>query len=230
MEHNLYQLKNGKLLEANPAQFLQETELQRLIAENPKLISRSSDAPDLQFYLVSREFVVHDNEDRSMFLDHLVIDSEGTPVIVEVKHHNNSELRRTVVGQVIDNATQLSSLSTKDFKELFLSTNPDIELSMSPPDWWDTIDYNLKSEKFKLVIVADYIPPSLQAIIKFMDRNFETITVYGVELNLYNNSDAVILTSFNGGEPYLFFYRKVNPSFILDGARSKKPYQELPRV
>jgi hypothetical protein len=88
--------------------FAKEADLQKLVAENPELLAGDQmDAGDaLRFLLVKREagILSTESQDTRWSLDHLFIDQHGTPTLVEVKRGRNSQVRREVVGQVIEYA------------------------------------------------------------------------------------------------------------------------------
>ena len=59
-----------------------------------------------RWMLVRREMGVPDQEgtgDR-WSLDHLFVDQDGVPTLVEVQHWASTEVRHTVVGQMLDDA------------------------------------------------------------------------------------------------------------------------------
>jgi hypothetical protein len=77
--------------------------LQGLLAAHPDLLGN-----DRQFrlVLVSREVGVPDSlTGKSRWsLDHLYLDQEGVPTLVETKKASNTQIRREVVGQMLDYA------------------------------------------------------------------------------------------------------------------------------
>ena len=87
-----------------------ETEdvLQRALAEHPEVIAGSTttggDAGRL--LLIRREMGVPGTSEGANVwsLDHLFLDGEGVPVVVEVKRSSDTRIRREVVGQMLDYA------------------------------------------------------------------------------------------------------------------------------
>ena len=87
----LYRLSGGTVIPASEALYPAEADLQQLIAENPQLLL-SSPNEGQRLYLLRREQPVRDVPDGpALFsIDHLFIDQDGLPVLVEV----NSERPR----------------------------------------------------------------------------------------------------------------------------------------
>lgn len=76
-----------------------EDEMQGLIADHPEVIADEDGA----LLLVRREQPIADGEaDARWSLDHLFVNREGVPVLVEVKRAVDTRLRREVVGQMLD--------------------------------------------------------------------------------------------------------------------------------
>ena len=82
----LYRLSGGTVIPASEALYPAEADLQQLIAENPQLLL-SSPNEGQRLYLLRREQPVRDVPDGpALFsIDHLFIDQDGLPVLVEVK-------------------------------------------------------------------------------------------------------------------------------------------------
>ena len=95
----LYRLSGGTVIPASEALYPAEADLQQLIAENPQLLL-SSPNEGQRLYLLRREQPVRDVPDGpALFsIDHLFIDQDGLPVLVEVKRSTDTRIRREVVG------------------------------------------------------------------------------------------------------------------------------------
>jgi hypothetical protein len=95
--------QDGTIRRMNPAAPSAEEELQLLIARHPELIG--DEAGDL--LLIEREHGVRDAKDASdrWSLDHLFVTRKAIPVLVEVKRAVDTRLRREVVGQMLDYAS-----------------------------------------------------------------------------------------------------------------------------
>lgn len=109
MEGKIFLLEQGdKLVAMEETRYESEDLLQRLLAEHPDLLAGhqvNSDEPR-RWLLVSREAGVPDRVDGGArwALDHLFIDQDGMPTLVEVKRSTDTRIRREVVGQMLDYA------------------------------------------------------------------------------------------------------------------------------
>ena len=179
-----------------------ESRLQEIVEKNPDLLAREWDDQPRKLFLIAREKEVHAEEDvgNSFSLDHLLVDSEGVPILVEVKRSTDTRIRREVAAQMLDYACRASSWNIESLKELFKSNNtgrPDAEELFDNQEFWSRVSANLGAEHFRLVFVADRIPETLRILIEFMDRAMNNIEVYGVELKPYKTADGAMLLSSN---------------------------------
>jgi len=88
------------------SEFVREDDFQQLLEKHPILLSGSqSDTESARrWLLIKREMAVPAQEGGSdrWSLDHLFVDQEGVPTLVEVKRQGDTRLRREVVGQMLD--------------------------------------------------------------------------------------------------------------------------------
>jgi hypothetical protein len=120
--------RDGNMAPLFATPFAQEADLQKLVAENPGLLAGDQLDPieALQFLLVKREAGIQtpDGRESRWSLDHLFIDQHGTPTLVEVKRGRNSQVRREVVGQVIEYAANCAkSWNAKKLRDWFNETH-----------------------------------------------------------------------------------------------------------
>lgn len=177
-----------------------ESKLQEIVENNPELLSREWDDQPGKLYLISREQEVHAEEDAGIAfsLDHLLVDSDGVPVLVEVKRSTDTRIRREVAAQMLDYACRASSWDIEKLRASFKANNagrPDAEDLFESQEFWNRVSANLGAEHFRLVFVADRIPETLRILIEFMDRAMNNIEVYGVELKPYKTADGTMLLS-----------------------------------
>ena len=90
-------------------EYVSEDVLQELIADYPHLLAgyeMDMDEPR-KWLLVGREQILpHDSTGMKLFyLDHLFLDQDGVPTIVETKRSCDNRLRREVVAQMLDYAS-----------------------------------------------------------------------------------------------------------------------------
>lgn len=179
-----------------------ESRLQEIVEKNPDLLTREWDDQPRKLFLIAREKEVHAEEDagNSFSLDHLLVDSEGVPILVEVKRSTDTRTRREVAAQMLDYACRASSWEKDILKGLFKKNNEsrlDAESYFEDEEFWNRVSTNLEAEHFRLVFVADRIPETLRILIEFMDRAMNNIEVYGVELKPYKTADGAMLLSSN---------------------------------
>lgn len=113
-------------LEEEP--FPTEDELQELIAKHPELLDGEQIRPDepRRWILVTREKSISDSPAASArwALDHLMVDQDARPTLVEVKRGNNPEIRRTVVGQLLEYAANASvTWKAEELRDSFEATS-----------------------------------------------------------------------------------------------------------
>jgi hypothetical protein len=99
---------DGNLVEMKEQNYDSEDLLQELLAKYPNLLAGDqidSVAPR-RWPLVSREMGVPSEEDGTdrWSLDHLFLDQEGIPTLIEVKRSSDTRIRREIVGQMLDYA------------------------------------------------------------------------------------------------------------------------------
>jgi hypothetical protein len=82
--------------------------LQRLLAKFPDLLAgdQVTSGEARRWILIDRESAVPDSEDGGgrWSVDHLFLDQDAVPTLVEVKRSSDTRIRREVVGQLIDYA------------------------------------------------------------------------------------------------------------------------------
>ena len=189
-------------LELRSEPYDSEDLLQALLAEHPDLLGgaqMNSQAPRT-WLLVSREFGVPKHQGGASWwsLDHLFIDQDGIPTFVEVKKSSNTEIRRQVVGQMLDYAANgtrywpIDTLrSTFETQCELAGHDPTAMLvahlgeGVDADSFWSSVAEHLQAGKVRMVFVADLIPPELQRIIEFLNEHMSAIDVLGVEVRQY---------------------------------------------
>ena len=116
--------KAGSLEALEETPFASEGELQTLIAEHPELIDGEQIRPGdaRRWILVTREKGIAASAGGGAVwaVDHLIVDQDAVPTLVEVKRGSNPEVRRTVVGQLLEYAAHASeSWSAAELREAF---------------------------------------------------------------------------------------------------------------
>ena len=164
----------GKWKTVESSIFRNESDLQQLIAEEPGIVSLSEikeSSHDLA--IAMREFPVSIGS-----IDILGFTKSGDIAILECKLATNSEIKRKVIGQVLEYGASLWNMS---FEELDMIIKQKTGLSlitqMKPledPEWdeitfKENVSQNLLKGNFLLIIVVDQINEELSKIISFLN-------------------------------------------------------------
>ena len=125
MGANLYFMSGDRAVGMSEHRYDSEDILQKIIADNPGLLLRDTDPTGSCLMLVTREFEVAEGDDsyNAYYLDHLLVDQSGVPVLVEVKRSTDTRTRREVVAQMLDYASRVSSWDVNELRELFRQNN-----------------------------------------------------------------------------------------------------------
>lgn len=176
--------------------------LQKLLADHPALLAGEQidrRAPR-RWLLIRREAGVPSAQDASdrWSSDHLFLDQDGVPTIVEVKRSSDTRIRREVVGQMLDYAANaVVYWPLERIRSMFEAANPEADsavcglllLAEGSADgveaFWQTVDRNLKAGRVRMVFVADVIPEELQRIVEFLNEQMRPAEVLAVEVRQY---------------------------------------------
>ena len=194
----VYLEREGKLIEMTKRRYDAEEVLQSLIATYPDLLAGEDDPSErTRLVLIEREVSIADSHDAAgrWSLDHLFVDQDGVPTLVEVKRSSDTRIRREVVGQMLEYAANGPRYwppgSVRAHFEARCSRDgdePDEVLQrtfggeLEVEEWWNAVDTNLREGTLRLLFVADEISKELKAIIEFLNEQMVRTTVLGVEL------------------------------------------------
>ena len=202
----LVQEKEGRLVEMKEAAYEREDLLQRLLADYPNLLAgdQINSAEPRRWLLIKREMPVPSEEDGAdrWSVDHLFLDQEAIPTLVEVKRSTDSRIRREVVGQMLDYAAngvvywppeniratfeascEARGEDPQEKLQEFLQSDKD-----SDPDqqkFWENVKTNLKAGKIRMIFVADQIPDELRRIVEFMSEQMDPAKVFAIEIKQF---------------------------------------------
>ena len=186
--------------------FALEDDLQALLAKYPELLDGEQVRPDnpRRWILISREMGIAERSEESprWSLDHLIVDQDAVPTLVEVKRSANTEIRRTIVGQLLEYAAHASETWTADtMRERFVASceefgdNPTERLArlLQTDDadvdaFFQEVATNLAARRMRLLFVADEIPDPLLRIVEFLNQQMPTIEVLAVEIKQYSGT------------------------------------------
>ena len=139
------------------------------------------------------------------FLDLIFMNGEGYLTLVETKLWRNPEARRTVVAQIIDYASNLSTWTYDDLRQAVLScrnngtvasSDPLVDLASDGDDdvdeqeFVDRMNRNLRLGRFVLLIVGDGIHEGVEKMADFLNQTPQLQFTLGlVEMGLYALDD-----------------------------------------
>ena len=195
---------NDELVEMNEQKYESEARLQDLLTKYPDLLAGDqmlSDSPR-RFVLIKPEAGVPSEEEGSdrWSLDHLFVDQDGIPTLVEVKRSTDSRIRREVVGQMLDYAANsVVYWPIEEIRARFYAhwDDPSRELEgllgrdFDEEEFWEKVATNLKAGKVRLVFLADAIPPELRRLVEFLGEQMTPAEVFAVEVKQFLGKDGL---------------------------------------
>jgi hypothetical protein len=203
MASGVFVLKDkDTLVPMEAARFASEDDFQSLLAKFPELLSGDQIDPSSprKWILVRREKAVPSEENGGdrWSLDHLFLDQDGVPTLVEVKRQTDPRIRREVVGQMLDYAancvvywpveglqTDLEVTSAAQGKSSAEALSELLGPEASEAEFWLKVKTNLEAGRIRLLFVADAIPSELRRIIEFLNKQMDPAEVLGVELRQF---------------------------------------------
>ena len=190
--------------------YLSEAVLQELLASNPGLLDGDNEASDRRWLLVKREVPVPDREEADSgrwSVDHLFLDQDGVPTLVEVKQSTNTQIRREIVGQLIEyGANAAVNWSVESIRGAFYSRDRDDGAATAEDEldqfllgediesFWEQVKTNLAAEKLRLVFVADEFPQETVRIVEFLNGQMSPAEVLAVEVRQFVEVDGDLRT------------------------------------
>jgi hypothetical protein len=194
-----------------PSSFESEDKFQELLARFPDLLTDADfgEGNPRRWVLVKREAGVPDRDGGSArwALDHLFLDQDGVPTLVEIKRATDTRARREVVAQMLDyaanavswwrveelaaffelNCQSAGTTSQAAIAALLVHDEPDVDA------FWRGVQANLTSGRIRMIFVADHISPELERIVEFLNEQMNPATIAALELRPFANGPDRIL-------------------------------------
>jgi hypothetical protein len=203
--------KDGTLERVPLGAYSTEAVLQELVENYPELLSGEQIDPDdpPRWLLIKKEAGIPDAEQSAdrWSADHLLLDQNARPTIVETKRSSDTLIRREVIGQMLDyaaNATvywptdRIRSLASETcggtdkldekIRKLIGSENSNDPVA-DIESYWRRVDNNLRSGELRLLFVADELPRELRRVIEFLNEHMPRIEVLGVEVRQFSGQN-----------------------------------------
>lgn len=207
MSGGIFLQRGDELVRMTEAPYDSEDVLQELLAKFPDLLAgdQLAGSDPRRWILIDRESAVPDAEEGAgrWSLDHLFLDQDAVPTLVEVKRSSDTRIRREVVGQLIDYAANavvywpVESLRAAFEARLEREggdTDSELEEVLGPESeadsYWDQAGANLKAGRIRLVFVADEIPRELRRVVEFLNEQMDA-EVIAIEVKQYVSSDGL---------------------------------------
>lgn len=205
---SIFTLQDSGLLELQPTSFSSEDDFQKLLAEHPALLSGAEIDPESprRWLLVRREAPIPSQQDGAgrWSIDHLFLDQDGVPTLVEVKRQSDTRIRREVVGQMLDYAANsVAYWPADDIRAHFELKNEDPQramLDLLGPDadtekFWLSVKTNLQAGRVRMLFVAEQIPDELRRIIEFLNSQMDPAEVLALELRRFQQDQLQTIIS-----------------------------------
>ena len=124
-------------------------------------------------------------------VDHLIVDQDAVPTLIEVKRGENPGIRRSVVGQMLEYAAHPATTWTAEelrrsfeesSRERGLDPEEEIAELLGPDEdagvdrFWDDVSRNLAANRLRLLFVADEIPEPLKRVAEFLHAQMPGIS------------------------------------------------------
>lgn len=202
--------ENGELVEMRQKPYDSESVLQDLLVSYPSLLEgdESSDGQPRRWLLVRREADVGMEPGASRWsVDHLFLDEDGVPILVEVKRSTDTRIRREVVGQMLDYAAnalaywpveQLQLAFEQTCASRGFSADEVLAGFLADSDeerFWTSVRTNLQAGRMRLLFVADLIPAELERVVEFLNRNMPSVDVAAIEVKQFVGGSQTTLVS-----------------------------------
>ncbi len=203
MSGNIFLIQDkDELVKLTACEYDSEELLQELLAKYPDLMAgdQIDTSNPRQWLLVSREVSVPDQEEGAgrWSLDHLFLDQDGIPTLVEVKRSCDTRLRREVVGQMLDYAANaIVYWPASEIRRLFELRCENENASadqliadcfgddLAQGEYWDRVATNLRAGRIRMVFVADVIPDELRRIVEFLNEQMSETEVLALEIRQF---------------------------------------------
>lgn len=176
--------------------------LQSFLAEHPDLLAgeQIDGVNPRRWLLVEREAALPSEEGGGgrWSVDHLFLDQDAIPTIIEVKRSTDTRIRREVVGQMLDYAAnavvywpvealraRFEATCANEGRDAVVALQRVLSDANDQEDFWARVKTNLQAGKVRLVFVADDIPPELRRVVEFLNGQMDPAEVLAVEIKQY---------------------------------------------
>jgi hypothetical protein len=229
MSREIFLIQNdGQLIAMREQAYDSEALLQDLLARYPHLLvgDQIDPAQPRRWLPITREASLPSEEGGSgrWAVDHLFLDQDAVPTLVEVKRSSDTRIRREVVGQMLDYAANAVVYWPIEILRAQFETqcqrrgvDPDQELASflgpehDPLLFWQQAKTNLQAGKVRLLFVADEIPAELHRIVEFLNQQMDPAEVLAIEIKQYTGTGVSTLVPTVVGQTAEVQQRRAGP-------------------
>jgi hypothetical protein len=166
---------NGNWIAAKDAEYTNESELQELLRASPNLLEETDDG--------SLVFASEVMLSATAWADLIGVRADGTLLIVETKLARNPEIRRKVIGQILEYASLLWKMDYQTLDEFFrregapslyeqVQNRAQVSATINEfpliEDFRRRVERNLEEGNFRLLIAVDSITDELERIVAYV--------------------------------------------------------------
>jgi hypothetical protein len=187
-----------QLVEMREQAYDSEDRLQQLLVKYPSLLAgdQIETSNPRRFLLIKREMAIPSEDDGAdrWSVDHVFVDQDAIPTLIEVKRSTDTRIRREVVGQMLDYAANaVVYWPVEALRSQFEQNYPDSDQQLrqflgddaDPEAFWQKAKTNLQAGRIRMVFVADVIPPELRRIVEFLNEQMDPAEVLAIEIKQY---------------------------------------------
>lgn len=193
---------DDRLVAMNERPYDSEALLQELLDKYPNLLGfdRLDDSGEQDWLIVKRTGSVPTEDIRieRWSLNRLFLDRKGIPTLVEVQPDEEDDIRKETIGQMLDYAANAAvywpvESILEQFEINCRRQNRDPEqvfedflgAGADEREFWQGVKTNLQAGKIRLIFVADRIPPEVQRVVEFLNKQMDPAEVFAVEIKQY---------------------------------------------
>jgi len=203
MPRGIFLLKDdGNLIEMNETDYDSEDVLQELLEHHPNLLAgdQIDEINPRKLLLIKREASIPGDEFSSgrWSVDHLFVDQDGIPTLIEVKRSTDTRIRREVVGQMLDYAANAIEYWSIDKIRSSYETNCEnknllpeqefmnqLQIDIDYNEFWQKVKTNLQMGRIRMIFVADEIPFELRRVVEFLNEQMDFTEVLAIEIKQF---------------------------------------------
>jgi hypothetical protein len=219
---------NSELVAMDEAPYQSEKLLQEMLAKHPDLLAGEqidSDEPR-RWLLVTREMSVVNEEggNARWSLDHLFLDQDAVPTLIEVKRSSNTQIRREVIGQMLDYAanavaywpveeirSRFESRCEKDGEDPVEAVACFLTEEQEIGEYWQRVKTNLQAGRVRMVFLADSIPAELRRVVEFLNEQMDPAEVLAIEVKKFEGHGMKTLVPRVLGQTETARQKKASP-------------------